>query len=63
MNEMSLIGNVGGTLGMFVGFSFIGTVEWILDVFSRLKNHITQKQPHTTRPSKIFTSLELSYQK
>ena len=26
-NEVSLLGNIGGTLGMFVGFSFIGTSE------------------------------------
>ena len=26
-NEISLVGNVGGTLGMFVGFSIIGTSE------------------------------------
>ena len=25
---MSLVGNVGGTLGMFVGFSFIGMADW-----------------------------------
>ena len=27
----SLIANVGGTLGMFIGFSFIGTSEWMID--------------------------------
>ena len=31
MSGMSLIGNVGGTLGMFIGFSFIGTSEWLLE--------------------------------
>ena len=30
---MSLVGNVGGTLGMFVGFSFIGTTEWLMTSF------------------------------
>ena len=44
LNEMSLIGNVGGTLGMFVGFSFIGTIEWLLDILSKVKNHIKIKQ-------------------
>ena len=29
MSWISLVGNVGGTLGMFVGFSFIGILEWI----------------------------------
>ena len=28
---MSLLGNVGGTLGMFIGFSFITTSEWAID--------------------------------
>ena len=27
----ALIANVGGTLGMFIGFSFIGTSEWMID--------------------------------
>ena len=44
LNDMSLIGNVGGTLGMFVGFSFIGTFEWLLDILSKVKNHIKIKQ-------------------
>ena len=39
-NEISLIGNVGGTLGMFVGFSFIGTIEWLLEILSKAKNHM-----------------------
>ena len=30
INAMSLVGNIGGTLGMFVGFSFITTSEWFL---------------------------------
>ena len=42
MNEMSLVGNIGGTLGMFVGFSFIGTIEWLMDILSKFKNHVKQ---------------------
>ena len=30
VNAMSLVGNIGGTQGMFVGFSFITTSEWFL---------------------------------
>ena len=30
LSGLSFVGNVGGTLGMFVGFSFIGSVEWII---------------------------------
>ena len=29
-NLISLIGTVGGTLGMFVGFSFIATSDWLM---------------------------------
>ena len=35
MTGMSLIGNIGGTLGMFVGFSFLGTFEWFLDAVKK----------------------------
>ena len=33
---LSLIGNIGGTLGMCVGFSLIGTSEWIMTGFEKL---------------------------
>ena len=33
MNLWSLIGNVGGTLGVFVGFCFIGISDWLIDLF------------------------------
>ena len=28
---MTLVGNVGGMLGLFVGFSFLGTTEFLMD--------------------------------
>ena len=40
MSLMSLLGNVGGTLGMFIGFSFIGMSESLvngLEKFGKLK--------------------------
>ena len=33
VNMMMLVGTVGGTLGMFVGFSFVGFAEWVM-IFS-----------------------------
>ena len=33
---MSLVGNVGGTLGLFIGFSFATTFELIMDVLQKL---------------------------
>ena len=35
MDAMSMIGVVGGTFGFFVGFSFIGIIEYILSLFRR----------------------------
>ena len=32
----SLLGNVGGTLGMFIGFCFIATFEWLAEKMNRL---------------------------
>ena len=43
MSEISLIGNVGGTLGLFVGFSFLGTSEWLIEAFPRLLRWAKQK--------------------
>ena len=31
-NLVSLVGNVGGILGVFVGFSFLSLVEWMLKI-------------------------------
>ena len=33
-NGITLVGNVGGTLGMFVGFSFLATTEWLMTVIA-----------------------------
>ena len=33
----SLIGEVGGTMGLTVGLSFLSIVEWILDLFKKYK--------------------------
>ena len=35
-----LVGTIGGTLGMFVGISFIGTLEWIIDAAYRARKWI-----------------------
>ena len=32
-DEISLIGSIGGSLGLFVGFSFYGYATMILDIF------------------------------
>ena len=44
ISDMSLIGNIGGTLGMFVGFSFLAKTEWVLTklegLLRRFRNRI-----------------------
>ena len=39
---ISLVGIIGGTLGMFVGFSFKGAFDWVvtiaIDIWIRFKN-------------------------
>ena len=42
MPGISLIGNVGGTLGMFVSFSFIGATEWFFDYAKKLWSWMTR---------------------
>ena len=45
---MSLVGNVGGTLGLFIGFSFATTFElimdWIQKLWKILKRSSTKKE-------------------
>ena len=36
-DAMGMIGSVGGTLGMFVGFSMTGTISWIFGYFKKCK--------------------------
>ena len=36
MSGMSLVGNVGGMLGLFIGFSFLGLSESIMDCITRV---------------------------
>ena len=42
MNGMSLVGNVGGTLGMFISFSFLGATEWFFDYAKKLWSWMTR---------------------
>ena len=56
MHLMLLVGNVGGTLGSFVGFSFITTSEWFLEI--SLKSWIKVKQIWNKNKyhNRVFTS-------
>ena len=51
-NGITLVGDVGGTLGLFVGFSFLATSEWLMTVIAwvwKLKRHLIQD----TKPKEI----------
>ena len=43
MNGMSLVGNIGGTLGMFIGFSLIGATDWFFDHAKKLWSRMTRR--------------------
>ena len=52
MTEMSLVGNVGGMLGLFVGFSFLGLSESIMDCMTRFWGWM-KKDKNVTENRKI----------
>ena len=33
-NEITLMGHIGGTLSLTMGFSFIGALDWLASIFS-----------------------------
>ena len=39
-DAIGMIGSVGGTLGMFVGFSMTGTISWIFGYFKKCKTSL-----------------------
>ena len=47
---MTLVGNVGGTLGLFIGFSFLNISEWMIDfVTARIKKGLVKKRHFRAR--------------
>ena len=51
LNGMELIGTVGGTLGLMIGFSFMGSIisitDWIITLYCKIK--ISKKEAFTKR--------------
>ena len=47
ITKMSFVGGVGGILGIFLGFSFISSVEVLFFVFCKLFPHFATKQMHS----------------
>ena len=44
MDQNSLIGKVGGILGMFVGFSFLALAEWLITLTGNIWEWIKKKK-------------------
>ena len=40
LTEISLIGNIGGQLGLCIGFSFTGFIGWMLGLFPDVRDKI-----------------------
>ena len=36
-DTMGMIGSIGGTLGMFIGFSMTGTISWTISYLKKFK--------------------------
>ena len=55
MSGMSLVGNVGGMLGLFIGFSFLGLSEWVVDSLVRAMARMLGEKPknHKNRTRKM----------
>ena len=40
-DEQDMIGSIGGSLGMFIGFSFFGFISWCIDLcHDQFKNKV-----------------------
>ena len=59
LDEMTMIGSVGGTLGLFTGFSFFGATVWTMVRLTKLAKWInfssTSTANHTAELSSTFT--------
>ena len=55
---VGMLGSIGGTLGLFVGFSFFGGISFTLNHLQTLIEKICKKSPNST--SQKITSVELN---
>ena len=42
-NIITFIGNIGGQMGLLVGFSFLGSIGWMLDMGQRIWQRVSVK--------------------
>ena len=50
LSGLSFVGNVGGTLGMFVGFSFVGLAEWFMGSYAAIWQWLKTKRKKLSSP-------------
>ena len=43
-SSFALVGNIGGTLGLLIGFSFSGSITWLLDMVIKVCQCYTKKK-------------------
>ena len=53
MPLISVVGNIGGTLGMFIGFSFISATECVMEIAGALLNMIFKRRRSVIKPSSL----------
>ena len=67
-DEIGLIGSVGGTLGIFIGFSFSGVVTCFINIVQQVKNIIKIKlirsngSPNVTVVKSAFDEIQSNQQ-
>ena len=60
---IAMVGTVGGTLGMFVGFSIIGSFEWLMPLGARMMNKLKKSKTATNYKNGISKSRKLKKQR
>ena len=54
MDEFGLIGSVGGTLGMMIGFSFVSAITWTTDIVIAIKSTLKRKWANQRRDHEMM---------
>ena len=50
-----MIGNIGGTLGVFIGFSFLGFLDTLIEIFQYVRKKIKKNHSLKIKQSKTLT--------
>ena len=51
---VGMLGSIGGTLGLFIGFSFLGGVSFVLIQTQSLLNHFVTETLETNKKSEVI---------